>query len=112
GHYVDVDNLEGRRVLWAEHAINRIVELIRFDAKTQTIKDERQRKLGDIVTQYDALRRPALLKARLESLTDGSGTTVADNFLTHRNWFSAKFSSDEPKTAAFVKELLRAYPAV
>lgn len=112
GHYVDTDNLEGRRVLWAEHAVNRIVQKIQFDTKTQTVKDERQKKLGDIVTQYDTLRRPALLKTSLERLTDGTGTTTSDNFLLHRNWFSAKLSSSEPKTAAFVRELLSSYPAV
>lgn len=111
GHYVDTNNLEGRRVLWAEHAVNRIVEKIKLDAKTATIKDERQRKLGDIVTQYDALRRPDLLMTKLQSLVaaDNASTDVADNFRLHRDWFRTRFAS-MPKTAVFVLELLSSYP--
>lgn len=108
--YLDADNLDGRRVLWAEHAVNRIVARIQLDSTTQTITDERQQKLEQIVTLYGGLRRPDVLKARLEGLVDGTGMTVTDNFLIHRNWFSKKFSSSEPKTASFIRELLASYP--
>jgi hypothetical protein len=111
GHYVDTSNLQGRRVLWAEHAVNRIIERIKLDAKTKEIKDARQKKLSAIVAAYDALRRPELFKSKLEELVDTTSTSTdtSDNFLLHRDWFRTK-SAATPKTAVFVQELLSTYP--
>ena len=105
--YIEHDSERGRRTLWADHAINQIVERIRLNQNDEVV-GARQQKLVNIVTWYDNLRDPRGLRARLAALVDGSGDTIEDNFLIHRNFFHKPFSV--PETARLIRRLLQSYP--
>jgi hypothetical protein len=105
--YIEHDSARGRRILWADHAINQLVGRMRLDQNNEVV-GARQQKLKNIVTWYDNLRDPQGLRARLAALVDGSGDTIEDNFLIHRNFFHNPFSV--PETARFIRRLLQSYP--
>jgi len=115
--YLDSATLHGRRVLWADQAVRELVRHIHLKGTgflgkgPKEVTDERQRVLRDIVATHDGLRNPAILKAKLEALVDGTGTDTRTNFLLHRNLFSKLTSSDKPATAVVVENVLRTYPA-
>ena len=117
--YVETTTLEGRRLLWADHATNRIVDFIKVKNSgilgkgPPTVSDSRQRKLKYTLEWYESFRQPPMLKAKLEALVPVNDFTGPsdENFTTHRNIFR-KNGSSVPKTAQFVRSILSDYPLV
>lgn len=115
--YVNNDTLEGRRLLWADYAIAELVKRIKLE-KTGAADDDvdvidvRQKAIRDIVTYYEVLHRPDKLREKLAAVVDGTGTTDATNFTTHRSELGRRLSFlFQPATAKLVRHLLEAWPA-
>lgn len=116
--YIEATSLDGRRLLWADYAVNQIVKTIHlkgtglFGTGPKEVTDAREKVLEGIVVWYDAMRHPAGLKAKLESLVDGSGApgNSLENFLKHRDVSSSLMSSAIPKKARLIQGLLAGWP--
>lgn len=116
--YVEASTLDGRRLLWADFVVDRLVRVIRlrrtgtFGTGPLAVTDAREQVLERIVSVYDALRNAALLKQRLEALVDGTGDPddATQNFLKHRNPLTALVADEAPKKARLIRELLAVYP--
>ena len=116
--YVEASTLDGRRLLWADFVVDRLVRVIRlrrtgtFGTGPLAVTYAREQVLERIVSVYDALRNATLLKQRLEALVDGTGDPddATQNFLKHRNPLTALVADEAPKKARLIRELLAVYP--
>lgn len=117
GTYLETSTLEGRRLLWADYVISEMVKLIELKGTgvlgkgPVDVTDARQKVIRDLIAWYDSMHNPALLKAKMAALVDGTGDTERTNFLKHRNLLSRAFSPDKPATAVVIETLLQSYPS-
>ena len=103
GFHINSESLEGRRILWADNVINKLVEHITPPGGQTEVTDARHKKVYDRVKWYDVWNDPVGLKKRLENLVDPEKT----DFTTHRDKIHLP---GLPKTAGLITNLLRAYP--
>ena len=115
-HYIDHTSLEGRRILWADYAVNRIVDNIHLKATglfrtgEKAVTDQREKVLQQAVEYYDQARNPEMFHNKLQRLVDGSGGPEDSNanFLIHRNLAGA-LGDSLPQKAGLLLELLAEY---
>jgi len=110
GTQVDGDSLLGRRLLWADFVVNELIELIHLKKGGKGVTDKREIVLKDLIVWYDTVQNPVQLKGKISAIVDGTGDTYSDNFIKHRNFISAWFSSELPQKAQALILLLNKYP--
>jgi hypothetical protein len=110
--YTAGDSAVAQRSLWADYVVNELIKHIHLTAtkRGMEVVDVREQKLRDLVYWYDTFHSPPLLKTKMEALLDGQGGDVATDFTIHRNPVSKIFSSELPKTAKLIQDLLKEYP--
>ncbi|MCD9007079.1 hypothetical protein LDO31_12705 [Luteimonas sp. XNQY3] len=114
--YIEASTLDGRRLSWADHAVDRLLVEIHvkrtgvFGRGAKDVTDARERVLCGILAAYETERVPTNLKRSLAALVDGTGDRAETNFTTHRNPLSARVLESPPRKAALIRQLLAAYP--
>jgi hypothetical protein len=109
---IDSETLEGRRLLWADNVVNEIVKFITVTGGE--INDARHQTLYDFAIWFDSANDPVGLKRKLDSVVaepDVMWINVdrAKNFTVDRG-IGMLNPWSVPKTAIFVRQLLRTYP--
>jgi hypothetical protein len=99
--YINSMDLQGKRILWADYVINKLVAYITPTGEQTGVTDPRHKKVYETVKHYDAAHDPELLKNSLMKLKT--------EFSTHRNVFS-RLTFELPKTARLITDLLSEYP--
>jgi hypothetical protein len=103
--HINSETLEGERILWADHVVNKFVDYIQPSIKSSgfmQVADAREKELHDLVFRYDQLRDPADLKGRMEA--------VRDKISDHRSLWGKATSTKLPRTARLITDLLSKYP--
>lgn len=122
---VETDGLEGRRLLWADYAVNRIVNSFHIRTKAthegsvysgqrsggreeKEVTDPREKILETLMVQYKKSRNPEKLWNNLSSLVDPQ---YQETFLKHRDLWSAFVPFFVPEKARMILQLLKEYPS-
>jgi len=112
--YIDNASPEGKQLLWAERAVDRIFEFVKLDGEGNAA-DVRHAKLIQIAKLYCDKPRPGILRADLAKLLDPKNANEDENFLLHRDTMTKMFGTVFkpgwlPKSAVLVRSLLDAFP--
>jgi hypothetical protein len=100
--YINSADLPGRRILWADNVINKLVKHITPPSGQTEVTDARHKILYETLAWYDGARDPVRLKTDMERFISGTGSFDLFKQLIPY--------SGSRETAQLITNLLSAYP--